>query len=269
MKILLQIFVLIIICGINAPARSLAGKTQVIVYALEDYPPYSYLKEGKIDGAHTAILKAVFQRMDEYDVTIQPVPWIRGLKYLESGSGFALYPLYHRRSMRPYIWPYSLPLMGETVAVYCIDDVYSKQLRHHWPNDYFGLTVGNNLGYAYGGESFWSAVKKGNIIVEEVKTTRQNLLKLISKRIDCYMSERSTFTWQLNVLIEQNLYDKAKGVRLVEASEISFEQVFLGFTNKDNGRFSYKKDFHQKFNSILYSMKKAGEIEVVVKSYIP
>lgn len=257
-----------VILTVIIPTHAASENIDVTVYALEDYPPYSYIKDGEIDGAHTAILKQVFSRMHGYNITIKPVPWVRGLKYLESGLGFAMYPMYHRFKRRSYVWPYSMALMNEKVAIFCTEDIYRHGPRPNWPDDYFGLTIGNNYGYAYGDDIFWAAVKKGKIVVDETKTTQQNLLKLIRKRIDCYMSEKSTFLWELNLLTQKKLYNDKVDGRLVEGATISYEQVFLGFTDNDQGRFSYKKDFHQQLDTILYHMRHTGEIERIIKPYM-
>ncbi|MBU2711239.1 transporter substrate-binding domain-containing protein, partial [Zooshikella harenae] len=93
----------------------------VTIIADEDYPPYSYKKDGKMAGIYTDILRAVFDAMPDYKVTIEGVPWKRGLKMMEDSDSFALYPPY-KHAGRPYM-EYSMPILSEEVAVYCIDKV--------------------------------------------------------------------------------------------------------------------------------------------------
>ncbi|MCP4349963.1 MAG: amino acid ABC transporter substrate-binding protein [Desulfobacterales bacterium] len=258
-----SISVIVIFCFMFSLTVS-AEETKVVVYALDDYPPYSYVKNGTVQGIYTEILKQAFLRMNGYRITIKPVPWKRGLKYLERGSGFALYPPYHRTKERPYIWPYSLFLADEKVVVFCTEGVFAKSPRPNWPDDYYGLTVGNNAGYEFGGEKFWEAVKKGKISIDEAKTTRQNVQKLAKKRTDCYMSDRLSFLWELKLLKEQKKYEEGNDARLVEGPTISSEQGFLGFTDRDNGNFDYKKDFIKQFDTIIYDMRKHGELQKII-----
>lgn len=250
-----------------SPAVS-AKDTEVVVYALDDYPPYSYVKDRVIQGIYTEILKQAFSRMDGYKVTIKAVPWKRGLKYLKEGSGFALYPPYHRTKERPYMWPYSLPLADEKVVVFCREEVLVKSPRPNWPEDYYGLTVGNNAGYEFGGEKFWKAVKEKKIRIDEAKTTRQNIQKMVLRRTDCYMSDRLSFFWELKLLTEQKEYEEGRDARFVEGPTISTEQGFLGFTDRDNGKFEYKEDFIRKFDTIIYEMRKKGELQKIVEKYV-
>jgi len=57
--------------------------------------------------------------------------------------------------------------------VYCRQDILEKD-RPNWPNDYFGLTIGNNAGFSAGGDNFLAAVKAGDIKVQETKGTPKN-----------------------------------------------------------------------------------------------
>ena len=167
-----------------------AESIKVTVYADESYPPYSYKENGDIKGIYTLIAKTVFSRMKGYKVKIVAVPWKRGLKYLEDGTGFALYPPYFHVAKRPYIWPYSMPILDERVILFCTEDVFYQSVRSRWVEDYYGLTIGINAGFHLGGEKFWQAVKQGKVKVSEARGNTENLLRLGLKRIDCYLNDR-------------------------------------------------------------------------------
>jgi polar amino acid transport system substrate-binding protein len=174
----------------------LADDIKVTVYADQNYPPYSYIKNGKLTGIYTNIFKAAFTKMDGYQVKIEAVPWRRGLKLLENGQGFALYPPYFYLTERPYIWPYSLPILDEKVVVYCAEDILINDKRPNWPEDYYGLTIGNNAGFQVGGKKFIQAVKDQKINVYEAKGTN-NILMLGLGRTDCYINDRLSILWGL------------------------------------------------------------------------
>ena len=264
-RIISTIFVFIIILS----TRAFAADIEVTVYADASYIPYSYEEEGKVKGIYTEILKVAFSRMKGYKVKIQPIPWKRGLRMLENGTAFALYPPYFHVLKRPYIWPYSIPILDERVVLFCSEDILANSRRIHWPEDYYGLKIGNNRGYYLGGEKFWKAVKAGKIKVEEVNGNSANILKLGLKRTDCYMIDRLSFLWELNRLKLAGKYDEGgRHVKLLEGATISIEQGFLGFTAEDKGKFSFKEDFKKKFDIIIYDMRRSGELQRIVDDFI-
>ncbi len=247
-------------CKAAAPAD-----IAVTVYADAGYQPYSYAdKQGEAAGLYHEIVKVAFGRMQGYQITIKPVPWKRGMAMLKSGTAFALYPPYMNLKEEPFTWPYSLPLFEEIVVAVCTKEVAAKR-RTRWPEDFYGLTIGNNSGFLVGGEKFIAAVKAGKIKVEESADTRANILKLGMKRTDCYINDRVSIRLTEDQLVREG---KLSPTRVgVELAVIATEQGFLGFTDRDGGKFPYKTDFLKQFNAIVYDMKRNGEIDTIARSY--
>jgi len=246
-----------------------AADIKVTVYADDNYPPYSYQERGEIKGIYTEIIKAAFLKMKGYQIEIKALPWKRGLKMLEDGKGFAIYPPYYRPKERPYIWPYSIPILDERVVVFCRAEILENSLRPHWPEDYYGLRIGINAGFDLGGNKFWNAVKEGKIKVEEAMGNRENLLKLGLKRTDCYMNGRLSILWELKQLKRAGKYEEGSNhAKLVEGATVSIEQGFLGFTNKDKGKFDYKDDFVKKFDAVIYEMRKSGKLQKMIDHFV-
>lgn len=136
--------------------------------------------------------------------------------------------------------------------------------RPRWPDDYYGLKIGNNAGFLVGGDKFNQAVSSGKIHLEESPDTRTNILKLGRKRIDCYINDRISIRWTQRQLVGGKL---AAGPAGVETVVIATEQGFLGFTDADRGKFPYKTDFLKQFNAIVYDMKRNGEIERIARAF--
>lgn len=246
-----------------------AAVTEVSVYCDDSYPPYSYEVNGQARGVYSAILNTAFSRMEGYRVTITPIPWKRGLHYIKSGEGFAIFPPYYRPEVRPYMWPYSAPILREELVVFCRQDVLSVTPRKKWPTDFFGLTIGQNAGFLTGGEAFDKAVKNGDITVDEAMSNRINIQKLGIKRLDCYINARLSIAWELNRLKKEGLYDEGgKHDTLKEALVISSEWGYLGFTRMDFGRFYFKDDFIRKFNTVIRAMRASGEIQAIIDRVI-
>lgn len=242
-----------------------AADIPVTIYADAGYQPYSYVdNDGKPAGLYYDIVKVAFSRMQGYQIEIRPVPWKRGMALLEGGTAFALYPPYMNLKDEPFTWPYSLPLFEETVVAVCTRDVAATP-RPRWPEDFYGLKIGNNAGFRVGGEKFNSAVKAGKIRVEEASDTRTNILKLGMQRVDCYINDRMSIRWtQVKLVREGRLTSAQVGI---EVAVIATEQGFLGFTDRDQGKFPYKTDFLKQFNAIIYDMKRNGEIERIGREF--
>lgn len=246
------------------PAYAAGADIEVTVYADDGYPPYSYAEGDKAKGIYNEILKTAFSRMSGYSVNIDPVPWKRALMYVERGDGFAISPPYYRPKERPYISPYSVPVLDEEVVAFCRVETL-KTPREKWPQDYSGLAVGRNAGFLAGGPELFEAAKNGRITLEETGNTRSNVLKLLEGRIDVYVNDR------IAILNEYKKIQKATGrykdVRIAEGTVISREQGYMGFTAMDNGKFYFKDDFIKKFNAVIENMKKRGEIQAIVEKY--
>jgi polar amino acid transport system substrate-binding protein len=249
----------------GASPRGQAADIPVTIYADAGYQPYSYAgKNGEAAGLYAEIVKVAFGRMKGYRIGIKPVPWKRGMAMLKSGAGFALYPPYMNLKEEPFVWPYSLPLFDEIVVAVCNREVAARP-RPRWPDDYYGLKIGNNAGFLVGGDKFNQAVSSGKIHLEESPDTRTNILKLGRKRIDCYINDRISIRWTQRQLVREGKL--AAGPAGVETVVIAIEQGFLGFTDADRGKFAYKTDFLKQFNAIVYDMKRNGEIERIARAF--
>ncbi|WP_371867496.1 substrate-binding periplasmic protein [Duganella guangzhouensis] len=249
-------------------AAAQAADIPVTVYADAGYPPYSYEKDGKPAGLYYEIVHAAFARMHGYKIEVQTVPWKRGMALLRSGSGFALYPPYLNTKDEPWTWPYSLPLYEERVVAVCRKDVLAAKPRKRWPEDFYGLTIGNNAGFIVGGEAFEQAVRNGSLRMEEGKDSETNIIKLGMKRIDCYINDRVSIQWTRNQLKAEGKLDEGGAhAEIGEATVIAVEQGFLGFTDRDNGKYTYKSDFVKQFDTIIYQMKRTGEIDTIARNF--
>jgi polar amino acid transport system substrate-binding protein len=249
-------------------AGAQAADIPVTIYADAGYPPYSYEKDGKPAGLYYEIARAAFNRMHGYKIEVQTVPWKRGMALLRTGTGFALYPPYMNTTDEPWTWPYSLPLYEERVVAVCRKDVLAAKPRKRWPEDFHGLTIGNNAGFIVGGEAFEKAVRSGQLRMEEGKDSETNIVKLGLKRIDCYINDRVSIQWTLNQLKAQGRYNEGSThAEIAEATVIAVEQGFLGYTDRDNGKYTYKTDFAKQFDNAIYQMKRTGEIDSIARNF--
>jgi uncharacterized membrane-anchored protein YjiN (DUF445 family) len=245
-----------------------AGEIPVAVYADAGYPPYSYEKDGKPAGLYYDIARAAFDHMAGYKIEVRAVPWKRGMAMIKSGTGFALYPPYMNTKDEPWTWPYSQPLFEEHVVAYCRKDVIAAKPRKRWPEDFYGLTIGNNAGFIVGGEAFDAAVKAGSLRIEEGKDSETNIIKLGMRRIDCYINDRISIQWTLNQLKAEGKYQEGgTHAELAEAIQIAAKQGYLGYTDRDKGRYTYKSDFVKQFDAAIQQMKRSGEMDTITRNF--
>lgn len=244
-----------------SPGISLA-KQKVIILCDEGYPPYSYAQNGEPKGIYPDILRAIFDKMDGYDITIKPVPWKRGLKEIEKGSAFALLPPYKRPVERPWM-DYSDPILSERFVVFLRADLMS-QPRASWPDDFKGLTIGKNAGFAVPeNDAVKQAMRQGELAFAEASNAEQNLLKLNARRIDGYINDPTSIESVWNSLLKQG---KVRG-EIRQTVTISNEDGYLGITKAQLDEYPFREDFVKHFNLILADMKASGKIDAIVSSH--
>jgi polar amino acid transport system substrate-binding protein len=226
------------------------------------------MENGGASGIYIEVMKRISKRMEGYTLKFVPTPWPRVKEEIRNGVAFGFVgPYYHGHDWL-YVWPYSLPIMDESVVVVCRGAVLNKD-RPDWPDDYQGLIIGNNTGYdGFGGVEFRQYVAEGKITLQEVKTTKQNILMLVSGRADCYMVNRLSYAWEIKRLFESGQIKLDANSILRESLVISTDAVYMGFTDMDKGKYSFKRDFHQKFNDQIYKMYKSNEIQEIANDYI-
>ncbi|MBN1971940.1 MAG: transporter substrate-binding domain-containing protein [Candidatus Delongbacteria bacterium] len=237
------------------------GKTSVTVYCDDSYSPYSYQEGSEARGIYVEILKKIFDKMDEYDVEIKANPWKRGLSYVETGKGFAIFPPYYNEDRAKW-GIYSDPILEEEVVVCGMNGKQAK--IENWPSDVHGKKFGLNNGFTLGGKEFWDDVKAGKIIIEEAKSNSMNLGKLNLGRVDYYMNDKYAILWELTKMKAQGEIPQNTNADVLYS--VSKENGYLMFAK--NGDYPYRNDFIKKFNTVLNEMKNNGEITKVVSEYI-
>lgn len=233
----------------------------VVLYGDENYPPYSYMKNGHFTGIDVDILRvAAAQLAPAYKVELAPTPWKRGLAMLENGTAFGLFPP-GRKADRTYIDQYSVPILRESVVVFCNRQVM-RTPRINFPDDYAGLTIGINAGFLLS-DRLMQAANHGTVLLEPAKDNNANLKKLALHRIDCYASDRVAAYFSAKELGGELSADE----RVPQiATELSAEETFIGYSARNAP--AYKADFIEKMNSSLRTMKANGSIAKIIERYL-
>lgn len=263
-RVWMKIKLLMLLSLFFVPVASAQG-IPVTVYFDQNFPPYSYQSGGSLIGIYPKLVRSVVGEMPDFDVTLESIPWNRGLMLTEHGKGFALAPIYYLPKERPYIAPYSEPLLKETVSVYCHRSVASKLNQPIvWPNSFFGLSVGVNSGFNLGSPDFWKAVKDGDIKVQTAKSPEANIMMLYKKRNDCYLHVALSVEWTANEMLKQGSLDGVDWLVLTKNVDEQFG--YIGYT-VSNDNFPFKAKFVETFNKEFLKQKESGLLDSIVESY--
>lgn len=251
-----------LVMAIASPALAV---TEVEILVDDDYQPYSFLdSERKPTGIYAKVLEEIDQRLDDYDIVLKGVPWRRAMRMIEHGQAFAVAPPYHYPEQRPYMHPYSEKILEETVVTYCREGVMDTP-RPDWPEDYAGLTVGNNHGFETPGAAFFEMVDAGEIRLQERPNTEINLRMLIVGRSDCYVNARASILSTLASMERAGDYDP-DATPLRESVVFERNWGYVGFSRTNNP--AYKDDFIQALNAEIRDMRESGRIREIFTEFL-
>jgi len=237
---------LIIIC----PAWS------ITIVGDDAYPPYSFKENNKTTGIYADIIQQALITMNNPS-KITVMPWKRGLSGLKTQTIDTLFPPYYRPKQRPFM-SYSTDILDETLVIVCNDTVAFRLEK--FPDDYKGISLGKNAGFAPG-RAVDNAVKKKIIKLHEAKGMTANLKKLINNRIDCYVNDRLSILYELKKLASKGEYD---GKSITEVHVLGIEKGYLGF---NANAAEPVKAFIEEFNKVVGAMKASGEIDEIIAKY--
>ena len=223
--------------------------TFVTIVADDNYPPYSYTENSKVTGVYIDLIKKASKLLEpKYKINIVAMPWKRALMKMENGEAFAIIPPYTHLLARPYISPYSVPLAKESVVVFCHKDVNLHETLKGLSTD-SPLIVGINAGYIILNESYYNARQSKRIVISENKSTKANLTKLVTRRIDCYANDKLTIELGLKQI--ENNTKRFNASDFVQKDFISSQTAHIGYTNVNSDRFPFKSDFVQRMDKAI------------------
>jgi polar amino acid transport system substrate-binding protein len=240
---------------------------QVTILADDGYPPYSYVENNELKGIYVDVVRAAAKLISKsYQVTLEGVPWKRALMQVKEGRVLGILPPYKHIADRDYIWPYSVAIMSETVVAYCQNEIniieyFNSSSTLTLPP--LPLNIGINSGYIIFSEEIIKAIADKRIVVWENKSTDANIMKLQSKRLDCYLNDRLAIQYELMKLSKIHNLDFDN----VSESLIVMSQTgHIGYS--DNEKFSFKSDFVLRMDKALSQVLNSAQYLKIVDQYI-
>lgn len=267
MKIFTRIFILTICCSLFASNINATPKQEVTILADDSYPPYSFVENGKLQGMYVDIVKEAAKLLPpHYKVKVVAYPWKRALHELKQGTELALIPPYKLIKKRPYIWPYSIPLMKEVVVAYCQKEVsLLEYIQPEKISTKAPLSIGINAGYLILNQGLEEAKDKQNIVVRENKSTYANIMKLYYKRLDCYINDRHSTLWKFAQISKER---KINFDNIKEKLVVMSQTAHIGYTNSPTHTFLFKDDFILQMDRALSDVMSSKKYQEIINRYI-
>lgn len=225
-----------------------------------NYPPYSYLDNGKSTGIYTDIIHEVNKRLTGYKISLSPMPWKRALYEVESNRSPIIVGAYKRPIKRPYLG-YSEPILLESVAIFCHKRVLINP-RKRFPDDFKNLRVGTHNGFLMG-EEVTKAEEEGIIFLEKYAGATPIFRHILNNRLDCYVNDQLSILHELKSLPKRLKDSKNK---IIEILRIRYDHTYLG-TSLNYKRFPELAAFIKRFNIEIQKMEDDGTISSIVNSY--
>lgn len=224
---------------------------QVTLITDSNYKPYSYMENGKLSGITVDLIKKVDEALPHYDIQLQPMSWQDGLRKVRDGETLGIVGTYYSGPHRPWLYPYSQPLLSEQVVVICRPDV---QLATPviWPDSFAGLLVLNIAGYD-GWLDFDIRNKRNTQLINflEVPSISTAYKMLKSSNADCSLTEKAYVEMTI-----ANETDKTEYIPKV-VTDVSSNSVHLGFSFKaiESGKYPFAYEFARAFDIALYTVQ--------------
>lgn len=102
----------------TAPSPSPTSILQQVLFMTEQYPPFNYLKDNRLQGISIDIFNAVMHRLNSpvTSQTVRHLPWARAYKIALSTPNTCLFVM-TRSPVREHLFKWVGPIMPTTIAV--------------------------------------------------------------------------------------------------------------------------------------------------------
>lgn len=226
------------------------SRETVIIVADDDYPPYSYSENGEPRGIYIELLKRASIHLEPaYKVKIETMPWKRALSFVEQGNAIGIVPPYQHKNARPYISSYSVSLGTEFVVTFCREQINLKSALTINNQAIEPLHLGMNAGYLLLEKSYKNAIAAGRIKLWENKSTRANIIKLLTGKLDCYINDRGAILYELSKI--KKSYPEFIEM-ITEQDEVRQHTAHIGYSRDTPQK--YKNDFIKKMDVSLINV---------------
>lgn len=250
---------LLILLSLTLGINRVNAAEEISVWIDQDYFPYTFNKGNGPEGVYINIIEEAFKNIDKYTLKWVSGSWKDGVTALQKGDVMGLVPPYYRPEKRPWMKPYSVPILDEVVSIVCNKEGIKGKNLKKFPDDYKGLSFSNNTGFASGGPEFTALVKAGEIKVIEDPDTETNLQLMLDGKVDCYINDR--------LAIAMRIKSMRGGISKIRMpGRVKTEQGYMGFSEA-TGKYPHTQEFLAQFNKIIDGMRESGRIKQIIDEF--
>ena len=246
--------------------ESSQGVKTVRLVADRNYRPYSYVENNELKGLLIDVMNAIDNEMPNFTIDITPSKWSSGKAAVRKGDYTGLIGAYFHGEDWPNIYPYSYPILFESLVTVCSSRFVSDQ-KTQWPTDYAGLIVGTVAGY-----DGWlgDGVKYRNINTInffEFPNTDLALMGVYNDIVECTLFEEASFVDTMKKLLAKG---KIKDIsKLSIVNFLAKHSVHIAYSEKlATGKESASAyAFRKAFDAQLFAMLQSGELAPIFEKY--
>lgn len=204
--------------------------TTLVFYSEQDQKPMSYAENGQAKGLYSEHFLRIANRIPGYRVEIRFASWARALEEARNGNSAGIIGVYYRPQERPFL-NHSKPILQEALAVHCNRDTVRQRRFLHFPQDFAGLTFGNQRAYLAPGPAFFAMVRQGRIKVVEGQSFPGLVKKMLVGEIDCVVNPSLVLDQAITTLETQGLPERMR-YKSARIMTIKMETVHVGFSKQ-------------------------------------
>ncbi|CAA6801245.1 MAG: Outer membrane protein A [uncultured Sulfurovum sp.] len=235
---------------------------EITLYSACDKEPYSYCENGEVKGINVEIYKAIFNKIQDYSITIKGIKWKEGLKKMKDQKIKMFGSISDNSEKYPFISEYTNPFLYKKQTLLCNESI--KGLKQKWPQDFYNLKIATSEDFIES-KNFKEAVTKG--LITQVKGTHnENFLNLIKKNIDCYIDDeiiiKKKITNQIKTYQENNQsMSILKNIQIIKTINTFGQKIVFS-----NSAFIFQEDLINQINIAIKIMQTSKEIDKIINN---
>ena len=257
-KLMRECLAILFLMALWEPSVSLADApvSRTLQVATLDYPPFEF-KDGKeVKGIATDLIREVFDRMGQ-PIEIRVFPFPRAIQRMQDGKADVIFTFYYKEEREEFAYYSKETLVEQNLSFFVLEDssiTFDGDLSKM--KDYrMGL-----VRFSYG-EILDQAIRDNVFTnIQYVSVLRENISKLLKKRIDVMPSDRWVAHHYYAQFVREN-----PDLSFPELKELSPPiqtfSAYVGFSKKNQ-----LQDMRDGFDVILAEMKVDGTYQKIIES---
>ena len=234
--------------------------SDIDIYSVANYKPYSYIENGVLKGIQIDILKSIFDKIKHHKVNIKEVSSDDIISKLQERDILILNNSSPNSKESEYIDYYSEPFFFEDISIFCNRDLnIFKKKDLKWPNDFGKLRIIN--------DGVHIVDKSYNITIKESLNFEDGILSIVKEESDCVIGDELRFDSSILNIINQDINNSELFQNLdkiIKIQTIYKKPIHIGFSKK---YFPQKKDLLKNINLAIRVMNDYNDTEEIIDKY--